>query len=425
MGDAPWVVARGGPLRGELRVPGDKSISHRAILFNLVARRPAVVRGLLDSEDVHATVRAARALGADLTRVDGGVRVSPPAALVEPDGVLDCGNSGTTMRLLAGLVAAEPIFAVLTGDASLRRRPMARVVEPLRAMGATVDGRAGGDRPPLAIRGPVTRAVAHPSPVASAQVVTALLLAGRRTGASVYQPGPARDHTQRMLAAMGVDIEEADGWIKLRPSPTLDPLDVDVPGDFSAAAFWLVAATITPGSDLTLRDVGINPTRTGALDVLRAMGARIEILDQRDASEPTADLRVRHAELRGVRIAGDLSLRSLDELPVLAVAAAFATGATHIRDASELRVKESDRIGRVASGLRALGVDVEEHEDGMTIHGGRPRGPATVDATGDHRVAMAFAVAALVAGPVSIVGARSVRSSYPAFPTTLEALRGA
>jgi 3-phosphoshikimate 1-carboxyvinyltransferase len=421
----PWTVAPGGPLRGEIVVPGDKSVSHRAVLFHLLARRPALVRGLLASEDVAASVAAARALGATVTRVPEGHRIVPPAALREPEGVLDCGNSGTTMRLVAGIVASAPIFAALTGDASLRRRPMGRVVNPLRAMGARIDGRADGDRAPFAVRGPVHTRITHELPVASAQVVTALLLAGRKTGVAVHQPAPSRDHSQRLLAAMGATITESDGWIELQPVDKLDPVDVTVPGDLSSAAFWLVAASIVPGSELTIRGVGVNPTRTGALDVLRAMGAKIDVVPAASGVEPVADLHVRAAELRGTTVAGELSVRAIDELPVLAVAAAFARGVTEIRDAAELRVKESDRIARVASGLRALGVQVDELDDGMRIHGGEPRGPASVDATGDHRIAMAFAVAGLASGPVHVAGADAIRSSYPDFPRTLEALRGA
>ena len=298
----PWTVAPGGPLRGEIVVPGDKSVSHRAVLFHLLARRPALVRGLLGSEDVAASVAAARALGATVTRVPEGHRIVPPAALREPEGVLDCGNSGTTMRLVAGIVASAPIFAALTGDASLRRRPMGRVVNPLRAMGARIDGRADGDRAPFAVRGPVHTRITHELPVASAQVVTALLLAGRKTGVAVHQPAPSRDHSQRLLAAMGATITESDGWIELQPVDKLDPVDVTVPGDLSSAAFWLVAASIVPGSELTIRGVGVNPTRTGALDVLRAMGAKIDVVPAASGVEPVADLHVRAAELRGTTV---------------------------------------------------------------------------------------------------------------------------
>lgn len=425
MAERPWVVAPAASLRGKVHVPGDKSISHRAVLFNLLASGPSTLTGLLQSEDLRATLAAAEALGATFTPTDDGVRMQPPSALREPDDAIDCGNSGTTLRLLTGLLAGTDLYAVLTGDASLRRRPMARITEPLRAMGARIDGRHGGARAPLTIRGPTHHQVAHELPVASAQVLGCLLLAGRHTGVSVHQPGTSRDHSQRMLAAMGVDLDEGDGWVRMSPIRRLDPLDLRIPGDLSSAAFWLVAASIVPGSEIVLPRVGVNPTRAGILDALQLMGADIALRRHKVTAEPTADIRVRSAPLRAARIQGSLALRALDELPILAIAAAFADGTTVISDAAELRVKESDRIARVTSGLRALGVEVEELDDGWRIVGGTPRGPATIDATGDHRIAMAFAVAALVAGPITLVGARAIQTSYPSFPATLEGLRGA
>jgi 3-phosphoshikimate 1-carboxyvinyltransferase len=424
MAETPWIVQPGRPLRGEIRVPGDKSISHRAVLFNMLAAGPSTLKGLLDSEDLDATKQAARLLGATLEPVAGGLRLIPPAQLREPADVLDCWNSGTSMRLLTGIVAARPMFTALTGDASLRRRPMGRIVEPLRAAGVIIDGRSEGDRAPLAIRGPVQSRIVHELDTPSAQVVSALLMAGREHGAAIFQPRPSRDHTQRMLSKMGADIEETDGWVRLAPKQRLNPLDIEIPGDLSSTAFWLVAASIVERSDLIIRDVGVNPTRTGVLDALRAMGALVEFHPRTDGAEPSADLRVRAADLRGTRIEGDLALRCLDELPILAIAAAFAEGVTEIRDAEELRLKESDRITRVAEGLKALGVQVEEFDDGWRIQGGRPRGPATIDANRDHRIAMSFAVAGLVAGPVAISGSRTVHTSYPDFRETLEALSG-
>lgn len=419
-----WTLEPGGPLRGTLHVPGDKSISHRALLLNLLADGPSRIAGLLDSEDVAATASAVRALGAELQAVDGALVLTPPARLVEPTDMVDCGNSGTTTRLLAGLVAAEDLTVVLTGDASLRRRPMARITTPLRTAGVQVVGRDGGGRLPLAVCGPASRRVAHDLPIASAQVKSSMLLAGRRTGVAVREPRPSRDHTERMLRAMGAPLVEREGWLHLDPIVSLAPLDLTVPRDVSAAAFWLVAGAIVPGSDIVLPGVGVNPTRTGVVDALRAMGADLTVQAGEGRGEPVADLRVRHGGLRGVRIDGDLALRALDELPVLAVAAAFAEGETVIADAAELRVKESDRIARTAALLRALGVDVEERPDGMVIQGGTPSGPALIDATGDHRIAMAAAVASAAVGPVTIDGADSVGSSYPAFPRHLEALRG-
>lgn len=419
-------VAPGGPLRGRVEVPGDKSVSHRALLFNALATGSARVRGLLRGEDVLRSLAAVRALGVRVDDDGEELVVHGTGALREPDDVVDCGNSGTTIRLLMGLLAAEPFFTVLTGDGSLRRRPMKRVADPLRALGATLDGRDGGDRAPLSVRGGDLQPGRLTLPVASAQVQTAVLLAGRRAGVAVQTPGPCRDHTVRMLRGMGARLTAgADGWLALDPVDRLDPLDVDVPRDLSSAAFWLVAGAVVPGSEIHLPAVGVNPTRAGVIDALRAMGASIEVTPRDVAgAEPVADLTVRHGGLHGARIDGTLALRCLDELPVLAVAAAFAEGTTVIADAAELRVKESDRIARTAAGLRALGVDVEEHPDGLTIHGGRPGGPGTVDASGDHRIAMAFAVAGCASpGGVRIDGEESIATSYPSFLDTLSRLR--
>ena len=419
------AVSPRGPLRGRLEVPGDKSVSHRALLLNfLAARGKARIRRLLDAEDVHSTLAAVSALGAHLER-EGRDWVLTPGTRREAGDVIDCGNSGTTTRLLCGVLAGSPGLAVLTGDASLRRRPMGRVVQPLRAMGAVIDGRQDGDRVPLAIRGRLgLDDVRHDLRVSSAQVKSCLLLAAQASGSAVTvrEPRQSRDHSERMLRAMGARLSEDDGALRLVSAP-LQAVDVDVPADLSAAAFWLVAGSIVPGSEIELVGVGLNPTRAGIVDALRAMGADIEVANERGTVEPIADLRVRHAGLRGILVEGDLALRCLDELPVLAVAAAFAEGTTRVADASELRVKESDRIARTTAGLRALGVSVEERPDGMVIEGGRPAGPARVDATGDHRIAMAFAVAGLVAEDgVTLEGAESVRSSYPAFFEHLEGL---
>lgn len=413
-----------GPLRGQRRMPGDKSVSHRAILLHALARGPARVRGLSSSDDVTRTAVACRALGVRIEADDGAWILDPPPRLNEPSEVIDCGNSGTSMRLLAGVLAARSFHSVLTGDASLRRRPMLRVVEPLRRMGAHLDGREGGRFAPLAIRGGALCPILCDLPIPSAQVKSAVLLAGLTCGVAVREPRASRDHTERMLRAMGATLSEEDGWLRVAPIEHLDPVDVDVPGDLSAAAFLLVAAALVPGSELLLEDVGINPSRSGVLDVLAAMGADLQVHPRTAAGpEPRADIVVRHRPLVGTRIAGDTALRALDELPILAVAAAFAQGETRIADASELRVKESDRIARMCAGLRALGVEVEEHADGMTIGGGRPRGPATVDASGDHRIAMAFTIAGLAAeGGVTVTPADVVTTSWPDFYRDLNAL---
>lgn len=406
-------------------VPGDKSISHRALLLNALADAPSRIENLLWSEDVAATARALRAMGADLEVEGTTARLTPPpGGLQEPGDVLDCGNSGTSMRLLAGILAARPFHAVLTGDASLRRRPMGRVTRPLREMGAAIDGRGDGTLAPLAIRGSALRAARHDLPVASAQVKSALLLAGLATGVAVREPHGSRDHTERMLARMGATLRrDADGWLVLDPCARLVPADVEVPGDISAAAFFLVLGAILTGSSITLPGVGVNPSRAGVIDALRAMGADLTVEPIEGEGEPRADLTVRAGPLRGTRIDGELALRCLDELPVLAIAAAFAEGRTVIADASELRVKESDRIARTVAGLRTLGVPCEEQPDGMIVDGGRPAGPGAVDATGDHRIAMAFAVAGLAApGGVQLTGADAIASSFPDFFDRLEAL---
>lgn len=421
------MITPRGPLRGKIRVPGDKSVSHRALLLNALGQGEARVHGLLRGDDVLCTLAAVRALGVSVDDHGDSLTIHGAGGLTEPEGVIDCGNAGTAMRVLCGVVAADPIFTVLTGDASLRSRPMGRVARPLRKMGARIDGRSSGDRAPLAIRGGELEPTRHDLAVASAQVKTALLLAGRHVGVSLREPRLSRDHTERMLRGMGADLSlDAQGWIHLRPGPTLRCVDVVVPGDVSSAAFWLVAASILPGSHVELVGVGVNPTRTGVIDALQAMGADIEVRPRAAAGpEPLADITVRAAKLHACRIDGDLALRALDELPVLAVAAAFAEGQTTIADAAELRVKESDRISAVAGGLRTLGVSVEETPDGLVVTGGVGEATGHIDARGDHRLAMAFAVAGLAAaGGVRVSGAHSVATSYPGFWDVLGEITG-
>ncbi|WP_129630432.1 3-phosphoshikimate 1-carboxyvinyltransferase [Candidatus Oscillochloris fontis] len=417
-------------LRGVVDVPGDKSISHRAVIFNAVASGSARITNFLTGADCLSTIACIRALGVDVTQNGDEVHVYGVGlqGLREPADVLDCGNSGTTLRLLAGLLAGMPIFTVLTGDASLRSRPQRRIVEPLRSLGAQIDGRQGGDRAPLALRGASIRGGSYRLPVASAQVKSALLLAGLGGSGPLTLTGriDSRDHTERMLTAMGVELEITPEQITLHPPthPVLPyPLSLRVPGDPSSAAFWWVAAAIHPDAELTTPGVCLNPTRSGVLDVLRAMGAQIEITNQRsEGSEPVGDVTVRSSALRGTEIAGDLIPRLIDEIPILAVAAACAEGETLVRDAQELRAKETDRIATVAEGLSALGVKVEPTSDGMKIVGlGGPllRG-AQVQSHHDHRLAMAWAVAALVAsGEMTIADPDSAAVSYPGFWETL------
>ncbi len=420
MGGVARVRGRG-PLRGVVRVPGDKSISHRAVMLGALAEGTTQVRNFLAGEDCLSTVRCLRALGAEV-RLEGDratVVGRGWEGLAEPEEVLDCGNSGTTMRLLLGILAGLPLFAVLTGDASLRRRPMGRVVRPLERMGARVDGRSGGELAPLAVRGGGLRAAEFTLPVASAQVKSALLLAGLRAEGrtAVTEPSRSRDHTERLLPRFGVPVEVDGLTVAVAGPARLRAAEVEVPGDISAAAFFLVAAAVVPGSRLVLPGVGVNPTRAGLLEVLEAMGARVRRLNEREeAGEPVADLEVEASELRGVQVGGDLVPRLIDEVPALAVAAACAEGVTEIRDAAELRVKESDRIAALARELGRLGAAVEELPDGLRIRGGRPLRGAECDSGGDHRLAMALAVAGLVAeGETVVADAACAAVSFPGF----------
>lgn len=423
------TVARGGSLRGVLELPGDKSLTHRALLFGALAGGPSRIRKALRSADTACTLGAMLACGADIVEDGDGLVIDPPPSLIEPANVIDCGNSGTTIRLLTGLFAAQAgRFFVVTGDASLRRRPMARVVEPLRKLGAHITGRQNADRAPLAVDGQALVPGHVDLTIASAQLKSAVLLASLRQGVSLTQPGESRDHTERMLRALGATLSTDRGRIVLEPVSALSAFDWSIPGDVSSAAFWLVGASLAPGSMLSLRDVGLNPTRTGAIDVLRNMGADLTVTVTDDDPEPRGDIEVRPADLRGTVIAGSDTLRALDEIPVLAVAAAFADGVTTIRDAAELRVKESDRLARVADGLRAMGVEVEDRPDGLVIEG-RPglrdvSGEAFVDADGDHRIAMAFAIAGHLRGGITLAGADEVVTSYPSFFEDLDRLSG-
>jgi len=420
-----WTVARGKPLTGTLDVPPDKSVTHRALLLGAIARgRTRIVNGLAGA-DCLATRAALEALGVS-------VRLEGPDWLVEGQGleawheagdVLDAGNSGTTMRLLSGLLVGVPGLHVLSGDGSLRARPMARIVEPLRAMGARITGRRGGRLAPLVIEGTALTGVDHPAPVASAQVKSALLLAGlhARGETRVFEPVPSRDHTERMLLAMGASLRrEGQTWC-LTGGDELRGGDVTVPGDVSSAMFWIVAATLVPGSDCLLRNVGLNPTRTGGLDVLRAMGADLTVLNEHMVSgEPVGDLRVRSAQLRGTLVAGELIPRLIDEIPVLALAAACAEGTTVVRDAADLRAKESDRLQAVARELGALGARVAETPDGLVIEGGGRLAGGEATSHGDHRIAMMAAIAGLVADrPVRIEDVSCVGTSYPGFESEL------
>lgn len=428
----------GGGLRGTVRVPGDKSISHRAVLLGAVSGGDVEVTGFLRSADTLATVEAIRALG--VTVEDVGldrllVHGRGWDGLTEPEDVVDVRNAGTLMRLLPGLLASLPFMTVLTGDASIRRRPMGRVIAPLAAMGAEVWGRGDNKLPPIAMRGGALRGISHTMPVASAQVKSCLLLAGLRAcgETTIVEPGPSRDHTERLLRAGGAQVERrgssASAW-SVRVSPLDGPLaltSVEIPGDLSSAAFLLVGALLIPDSRVTVEGVGLNPTRTGILDVLVAMGAHVEVDSPApSASEPAGTVTAAFSELEAVDITSDQVPLLIDEIPVWALAAARARGTSHLRGAAELRVKESDRLAAIAALLGALGVDVIEHPDGLDITG-RPGGwgGGAVQSRGDHRLAMVGALAGLCSRTgVSVDDVACIEVSYPTFAATIRELTG-
>lgn len=422
------------PLRGVITVPGDKSISHRAVMLAALAEGESHVRRWLPAGDTQATLQAMRALGVNVAidersaqawdlRV-GGRGLNGLHAPAKP---LDCRNAGTCMRLLAGVLAGQRFASVLDGSAQLRKRPMGRITEPLRLMGAQIEDDDG--RAPLHIAPSTLQGVVYEMPVASAQVKSAILLAGlyARGLTRIRQPGPARDHTERMLQAMGVALETDGDWISLQP-PTeaqpLQPLDLTVPADISSAAFVIVAAAITPHSRVTIHHVGLNDTRTGLLALLDAMGAAVTTDNRRlSAGEPVADLTAAFDELHATEVAGDVVVRAIDEFPIWAVAASQAAGRSVLRDAAELRVKEVDRIARLGGELRRMGIDIDEREDGFAIEGPvRPQG-ARVNSHGDHRLGMALAIAGLVAdGPTTITDAGCISDSFPGFAETMQSL---
>jgi 3-phosphoshikimate 1-carboxyvinyltransferase len=415
-----WQSSAGRALQGSLRVPGDKSVSHRSLMLAALAEGRSHVRGFLEGEDTRATAAVLAQLGVRIETPADGERLIHGVGLHGLRGTsaqLDCGNAGTGMRLLAGLLAGQAFDSTLVGDESLSKRPMRRVTDPLARMGARIDSQDG--LPPLHVRGGnALQGIAYTLPVASAQVKSALLLAGlyAQGETEVIEPHPTRDYTERMLAAFGWPIDFAPGRARLSGGHRLKATDVDVPADFSSAAFFLVAASVVPGSQLHLQAVGLNPRRTGLLQALRLMGADIRIENERESGgEPVGDIVVSHAPLHGVELPEALVPDMIDEFPALFVAAAVAQGSTVIRGAAELRVKESDRLASMATGLRALGITVDETPDGATIVGGTLNG-GSIDSHGDHRIAMSFAIAGLVARePVLIADCRNVATSFPGF----------
>ena len=417
---ARYVVEPGSAVAGPISVPGDKSISHRALMFGALASGTTRVTGFLEGEDCLSTLKAVARLGVTVERpAPGEVRIEGVGlrGLRAPDGVLDMGNAGTAMRLFMGLLSAQPFDSELVGDASLMRRPMERVAKPLRSMGARIETQDG--RPPVRIRGGAAlRGIHYDMPVASAQVKSAVMLAGLYADGetTVVEPAVTRDHTERMMQSFGAEVVARGGAVTVRPAAALAAADIAVPGDFSSAAFFLVAACIAAREPVVIERVGVNPTRTGLLEMLALMGADLRLVNHRTAgAEPVADIEVRPARLRGVRVPERLVPLAIDEFPAFFVAAACAEGETLVTGAEELRVKESDRIAVMARGLGAVGVRHEVLPDGLRIEGG-PLGGGVVDSHGDHRVAMSFAVASLRASaPIEILDVANVATSFPGF----------
>ncbi|MBI4653419.1 MAG: 3-phosphoshikimate 1-carboxyvinyltransferase [Nitrospirae bacterium] len=436
-----------GSLRGEIVPPPDKSISHRAVILGSLSEGESTIKNFLRAEDPIRTIKAFQQMGIEITEVksqkskvksqntDLIINGKGLTGLRTPQDIIDCGNSGTTMRLLCGVLAGQPFRAALTGDASLRIRPMQRVITPLTEMGARITSEAKS-YPPLTIHGGSLRPIYYKSPVASAQVKSAILLAGLYCDGvtKIREPDKSRDHTERMLRAQGAEVEIKDLEVSIkgtlnqerfRGRAHLKPLDITIPGDFSSAAFFIVAGIIVPGSEISIKNVGINPTRTGLLDILKTMGAEIKIENEHEQSgEPAADLYVKYSQLKGIDIEGDLALRAIDEFPIICVAASVASGITKITGAGELRVKESDRIASMAKELRKMGVTVEELKDGIIIEGKDRLNSAIIQSHGDHRVAMSMAVAGLFAqGETIIEDTECVNTSFPGFIEMLKKLQ--
>lgn len=420
-GKTTFTVRPGGALRGTVRVPGDKSVSHRAVMLGALADGMTEIEGFLTGEDCFCTMKAFQAMGVEIEQTGPTslrVRGAGLTGLSAPPQPLDLGNSGTSMRLMSGILAGQPFATVLTGDESLSRRPMKRIIEPLTQMGASIGSEEGGRAPLRIAASKGLKPLRWDSKVASAQVKSGILLAGLYADGvtEVTEPEASRDHTERMLRAFGVTVDAAPGRAALRGGPRLKGTRIQVPADISSATFFMVGAAIAPGSDVTLTDVGINPTRTGILEILRRMGAEIEVgPERRFGGEPVADIRVRGGALQGIAIDESLVASAIDEFPAVFVAAACARGETIVTGAEELRVKESDRIQAMCEGLWRLGAAAEPRPDGARISGGRLRG-ATIDSHGDHRVAMSFAIAALRAEqPITILDCANVNTSFPGF----------
>ena len=424
------IIEKKGALRGELCVPGDKSISHRSVMFGALADGKTEAENFLTGADCLSTIACFRKMGIEIEQNGTSVKINGKGlhGLTRPNGVLDAGNSGTTVRLLSGILSGQSFDSVLTGDTSIQKRPMKRIITPLSMMNARIDSVNGNGCAPLSIQSSTLTGIHYLSPVASAQVKSCVLLAGLYADGPtrVTEPAVSRNHSELMLRYFGADVKTEGITSTILPNPHLIGQKVEVPGDISSAAYFIAAALLVPGSEVLLKNVGTNPTRDGMLRVCRAMGADIELLNVRsDGAEPCADLLVRSSSLHGTVIEGDLIPTLIDEIPILAVLAAFAEGTTIIRDAAELKVKESDRIAVMTENLTRMGCEVDPTEDGMIIHGGKPLHGTVIDPHLDHRIAMSFAVAALAAdGQTEIQDADCVRISYPAFYEDLDSLCG-
>ena len=422
------IIQKHGPLRGELAVPGDKSISHRSVMFGALSEGITEAENFLTGADCLSTISCFRQMGISVEQNGTSVVVHGKGlhGLTRPSGIIDAGNSGTTVRLLSGILAGQPFDSMITGDASIQKRPMKRVMTPLSQMGASITSVHENGCAPLQIKGSPLHGIHYLSPVASAQVKSCVLLAGlyADTPTSVTEPAISRNHSELMLRYFGADIQCEGTTSTVLPDPRLVGQKVNVPGDISSAAYFIAAALLVPGSEVLLKNVGINPTRDGMLRVVRAMGGDVTLVNENtDGAEPCADLLIRSSSLHATTIEGELIPTLIDELPVIAVLAAFAEGTTVIKDAAELKVKESDRIAVMTENLKRMGADVEPTDDGMIIHGGRPLHGATINPYLDHRIAMSFAVAALAAdGKTEIQDADCVKISYPGFYTDLEGL---
>lgn len=416
-------------VEGTIKIPGDKSISHRSLIFSSLAEGRSYIEGLLESEDCINTMKAFRAMGVQIKRKDHGSYIIDGvglSGLKEPDDIIYCGNSGTTMRLLTGLLSAQNFYSVLTGDHSLHKRPMDRVIIPLTSMGAQIWARKNKFAP-ISIKGQELSGLNYESPVASAQVKTSILLAGlySRGDIKITEPGSSRDHTERMLRSIGVELDIKDHTIVMnnKKKKHLEAQEINIPGDISSAAFFIAAALITHDSEIIIENIGINPTRSGFLTIVKEMGANIDIFNKRNAGgEPVADLRVKSSDLKGVSISGDIIPTLIDEIPLLAVLSTQAEGRTVIQDAEELRVKESDRIRTTCEGLKAIGVKVEELENGMIIDGpSKLKGDVKIDCLYDHRIAMSFIIAGLVSEtPLVIENSEAINTSFPEFPELIK-----